>query len=79
MLAGFDRMYFDGLGLAACAGKLGFSREGGSGSSIQELYEGGEYERIVEHNVEDVLVTERLYYHLMNCDFDPFSYGSENE
>ena len=73
-----NRMYFNGLGLAACAERLGISLASENGSSIQELYERGEYEKIVDHNVEDVLVNERLYYHLMDCDFDPFSYGSEN-
>ena len=52
---------------------LGISLACENGSSIQEQYERGEYEKIVHHNVEDVLITERLYYHLMNCDFDPFS------
>jgi len=72
-----NRMYFSGLGLAACAERLGISLASGNGSSIQELYERGEYEKIVHHNVEDVLITERLYYHLMNCDFDPFNVESE--
>ncbi|MCW3988808.1 MAG: ribonuclease H-like domain-containing protein [Candidatus Bathyarchaeota archaeon] len=72
-----NRMYFRGLGLAACAERLGISLASENSSSIQELYERGEYEKIVHHNVEDALVTERLYYHLMNCDFDPFNVGRE--
>jgi len=72
-----NRMYFRGLGLASCAERLGISLASENGSSIQVLYERGEYEKIVDHNVEDVLVTESLSYHLMNCDFDPFSEGSD--
>jgi len=72
-----NRMNFRGLGLAACAERLGIALASENGSSIQELYERAEYEKIVHHNVEDVLVTERLYYHLMNCDFNPFNEGSE--
>jgi len=72
-----NQMYFSGLGLAACAERLGISVTGENGSSIQELYERGEYELTVHHNVEDVLVTERLYYHLMNCDFNPLNVESE--
>ena len=70
-------MYFRGLSLAACAERLGISRVSENRSSIQELYERGEYEKIVHHNVEDALMTERLYYHLMNSNFDPYSIGSE--
>lgn len=70
-------MYFRGLSLTACAERLGISMASENGSSIQELYEREEYEKIVHHNVEDVLVAERLYYHLMNCDFNPFKEGSE--
>ncbi len=72
-----NRMYFRGLGLAACAERLGIPMASEEGSSIQELYERGEYEKIVHHNIEDVLDTESLYYHLMNCDFNPFNEGSE--
>ena len=72
-----NRMYFSGLGLAVCAERLGISLACENGSSIQEQYEKGEYEKIVHHNVEDVLITERLYYHLMNCDFNPFNEGKE--
>lgn len=72
-----NRMYFSGLGLTACAKRLGISLAGENGSSIQKLYERGEYDKIVHHNVEDVLVTERLYYHLLNCDFHPFNEESE--
>ena len=72
-----NRMYFRGLGLAACAERLGIAVGSENGSSIQELYEREEYEKIVHHNVEDVLVTERLYYHLMNCNFNPFTEESE--
>jgi len=74
-----NRMYFKGLSLAACAERLGISMVSGNSSSIHELYERGEYENIVHHSVEDVLVTERLYFHLMNFDFDPFNLGSEIE
>ncbi len=72
-----NRMYFSGLGLVVCAERFGISLACENGSSIQDQYEKREYEKIVHHNVEDVLVTERLYYHLMNCDFDPFNERSE--
>ena len=72
-----NRMYFRGLNLAACAERLGISLASENSALIQELYEKGEYEKIIHHNVEDVLVTERLYYHLLNYDFNPFNVGSE--
>jgi hypothetical protein len=40
---------------------LGISLACENGSSIQEQYERGEYEKIVHHNVEDVLITARAY------------------
>ena len=69
-------MYYRALGPVACAERLGISLANDTSSSIQELYGRGEYEKILHHNFEDVLVTERLYYHIMNCDFSYVNCGA---
>jgi len=67
-----NNLYFSGLGLRSCAGYLGIEMNGCPGSEIKDHYEKGNYEAIVHHNIEDVLITEKLHDHLLSCSFRPF-------
>ena len=67
-----NRLYFKGLSLHNCANKLGMEVTGCHNSEIREHYEKGNYDEIIHHNKEDVLITENLYNHLLKCFFHPF-------
>ena len=55
---------FSGLGLAKCAKRIGIETTTCPGSEILARYEEGDYTAITEHIIEDVLTTEKLFYHL---------------
>lgn len=67
-----NRLYFKGLGLHDCAKRLGMKVTGCHNSEIREHYEKGNYDEIVHHNTEDVLITEKIYNHLLKSSFKPF-------
>ena len=67
-----NNLYFRGLGLQNCAERLGMKVSGCPSSQIMEHYEKGVYDEIVDHNMEDVLIIEKLYNHLLRCSFSPF-------
>ncbi len=46
---------------------LGIDVETHNGGEIPRLYRKGEYEKIAEHNKEDVKITQKLWERLKNC------------
>ena len=72
-----NRMYFRGLGLTACAERLGISMASEEGSSIQELYERGNMRKSSIIMSRMSWLPRGYIMHLMNCDFNPFNVGSE--
>ncbi|MFX0210137.1 MAG: ribonuclease H-like domain-containing protein [Candidatus Hodarchaeota archaeon] len=67
-----NRLYFSGLGLRNCADYLGLVMNGCHSTEIKEHYENGNYEAIIHHNIEDVLITEKLHDHILSSSFKPF-------
>ena len=68
-----NRFYFKGLGLHNCAEKLGIEITGCPSSEIKTHYENENYDAIIHHTKEDIVCLEKLYNHLRNCTFNPFS------
>jgi DNA polymerase elongation subunit (family B) len=67
-----NRLYFRGLGLRNCAEYLGIVITGCPSTEIKTHYEQSNYEAIIHHNTEDILITEKIYNQLLSCSFKPF-------
>lgn len=68
-----NNMYFKGLGLNDCARKMGIEMKGCLGSEIAKHYEQRTYNDIIQHNIEDVLITEKLYECILSSLYNPFT------
>ena len=68
-----NNLYFKGLGLNDCARYLGIEMKGCPGGEIAKHYEQGDYDEIIRHNIEDVLITEKLHNCILSSSFNPFT------
>lgn len=59
-----NNFYFNGLGLAECAKRIGAETRTCPGSEIKTRYDEGDYAAITKHITEDVLTTEKLFNYL---------------
>ena len=73
-----NNLYFKGLGLNDCARKLGIEIKGCSGRDIAQHYEQGNYDEIILHNTEDVLIAEKLHNCILSSSFFPFAHDSSD-